>query len=74
MTDRHANISDGLTPENRARVIQSRADNYVPNPEYDQALARMDKEPSYADTLTPHMRLCLGTYANDKAAHEDLNG
>ncbi|MFF3894658.1 hypothetical protein ACFYY3_15985 [Streptomyces sp. NPDC001812] len=73
MTDNHQNIADGLTPENRARVIQSRADNYQHNPQYEQLLARIDKDPTYGDTITPTLRLALATYENDKAAHEDLN-
>ncbi|MEU0221139.1 hypothetical protein ABZ281_41660 [Streptomyces sp. NPDC006265] len=73
MTDQHTDIADGLTPERRAHVIRGRAENHVPNPGYDQILADMAKDPGYADTLTPHMRLALATYANDKAAHDDLN-
>ncbi|MFE9922283.1 hypothetical protein ACFYQA_12020 [Streptomyces sp. NPDC005774] len=73
MTDQHTDIAEGLTPERRAHVLQGRASNYTPDPGYDRILADMAKDPGYADTLTPHLRLCVSTYANDKAAHEDLN-
>lgn len=70
----HGNVPDGLTPERHAHLIRGRAENFQPNPEYDAVLDLMAKDPAYADSLTPTMRMAIGLYANDKAAHQDLNG
>ncbi|MCF1645986.1 hypothetical protein [Streptomyces indiaensis] len=69
----HQNIPADLTPERRAHLLRNRADNYTPKPEYDRALEQMAKDPAYADSLTPTMRMSLAYYADDKAAHDDLN-
>ncbi|MFI2633931.1 hypothetical protein ACH5A2_26670 [Streptomyces collinus] len=69
----HHHLPDGLTPERRAHVLRNRADNFQPNPEFDQAIERMEKDPEYAETISPTTRMALGYYADDKAAHDDLN-
>lgn len=70
----HRNVPDGLTPERHAHLIRGRAENFRPNAEYDAILARLAEDPSYSDSLTPTTRMAVGMYANDKNAHQDLNG
>lgn len=70
----HNNVPDGLSPERHAHLIRGRAENFQPNAEYDAVLARMATDQAYADSLTPSTRMAVGLYANDKAAHQDLNG
>ncbi|SBV00571.1 hypothetical protein YW5DRAFT_01906 [Streptomyces sp. Ncost-T6T-1] len=73
MTIEHADISDGLTPERRTRILRNRASNFQLNPEYEQLLTRIEKDPAYADTISPAMRMSLGMYENDKTAANDTD-
>ncbi|MFF9494246.1 hypothetical protein [Streptomyces flaveolus] len=69
----HANVSDNHNPETYDRIIQGRAHAYTPDPGLDQLLARIAKDPSYEDSLSPTQRMTLAYYEDAKAAHDDLN-
>jgi hypothetical protein len=69
----HANVSDDMAPETYNRVIQSRADAFRRDEGMEQLLARIAKDPEYANTLSAGTHLQLGYYSDQKTAHEDLN-